>query len=303
MTLATAQTSKAILTVDLEDYRDHQLSDLSGLSQQGYPEEVTKQTSMLLDIFERLSCRATFFTVAKTAESLPKSLVERIAREHHVGCHGYNHDFVYTLGKDRFREDITRAKRSLETIFGVEILSYRAPYFSCDGCSPWFGEVLGDVGFKVDSSIRLNKLNPDTEKTFALEGSNGRVLEFPLYCSGVGPKRLTVIGGTYFRILPFSVILKLMRRAEKRGFFPIIYLHPYDIDPTARRLEDSGKRSLRSRLGEEVRRIGRASVGEKLNALAKHFSFVAMDDIPVMTSKKSESVHPHPLCQSSQVES
>jgi peptidoglycan/xylan/chitin deacetylase (PgdA/CDA1 family) len=270
----TPQRHKALLTVDLEDYRRQATRDDLGGDPAPNPTEVESQLDILLTAFEELSARATFFTVGRLTRELGASAWKRIVGHHELGCHGDEHERVWEQGERRFREDLRRAKDSLEQCAGVPVRSYRAPYFSSDGCDPWFGEVLGELGFRVDSSRRLGVPPKGFSGTLDLPGSGGRVKEVPLPSVGFGLKRLTVIGGTYFRLLPLEVCRLLLKRARAEGFIPMVYLHPYDVDATAAPLDyPAGVRHWAGRAGDSLRRFGRATAVAKLRALANEYAF------------------------------
>lgn len=274
----TSARSRAILTVDLEDYRRQELRDHLKRPQPSNPDEVERQLDMLLALFESCSAAATFFTVGRLVEELPRSVWARITAKHRLGCHGHEHVRVSEQGPREFREDVTAAKKVLEDAAGVSVLSYRAPYFSADGCDPWFGETLAETGFTIDSSRRLSSKPTGSLQTLPLEGSGGAVRELPLCSLGLGPKRLTVIGGTYFRLLPLPVIRRLLGRAEALGFVPVVYLHPYDIDPSAPPLAYPFGH-LKERGGDWIRRRGRASAADKLRALCDSYTFQAVESV------------------------
>jgi hypothetical protein len=106
-----------------------------------------------------------------------------------------------------------------------------------------------------------------------LAGSGGIVLSIPMPCLGFGAKRITVIGGTYFRLFPIQVSDFLLRRGVQKSFLPMVYLHPYDSDATARGLEYPNLRFVQKRLGDRLRRAGRANVARKVRALARNYNF------------------------------
>jgi len=274
----TGERRTAVLTVDLEDYRRQELRDHLGRPQPSNPGEVARQVDLLLALFESCAATATFFSVGRLVDELPRSLWRRITEKHRLGCHGHEHLRVAAQGRKAFREDVTLAKKLLEEVAGVPVVSYRAPYFSADDCDPWFGEVLGEVGFRLDSSRRYASLPRGSGGTPLLEGSQGKVRELPLCSLGVGQKRLTVIGGTYFRLLPLPVIRRLLGRAEALGFVPVVYLHPYDVDPSAAPLAYPAG-YLKERGGDWMRRRGRLSAGDKLRALADSYIFRAAESL------------------------
>lgn len=266
----------AALTVDFEDYRYTKLRDYVGDPQKTNPDEVTREMVQLLELFDSIKARATIFSVASTALESPKSLLDWISKNHVVGCHGLEHRSVSEVGEARFLTKLKKSKDILENLFSASVRSFRAPYFSCDGCDPWFGKVLAETGFQFDSSQRLSAMPPSGVLT--LSGSEGAVTEVPLFSIGFGFKRLTVIGGTYFRLLPLSIIQSLMARAEAKGFLPVVYLHPYDIDDLAPAIAFPKNYAIQ-RIGDYVRRIGRNTVTEKLTALAEIYDFNAIETI------------------------
>ncbi len=269
--------NRAILTVDLEDYRRQQLRDHVGNGQSPNPEEVERQLDMLLDHFEAIGARATFFAVGRLTRELRSSVWSRIVARHELGCHGDEHERVSSQGPEKFSKDVRRAKASLESASGRSVRSFRAPYFSSDGCDPWFGETLASAGFTFDSSRRIGRPPEHFRGTFPLPGSDGTVKEIPLPSIGFGPKRLTVVGGTYFRLLPLRTIESLLARARAQGFVPMVYLHPYDVDPAAAPLAYPGRGYWTARAGDWVRRQGRKHALAKLRALAQTYAFEPLE--------------------------
>ncbi len=269
--------AKAILTVDLEDYRRQQLRDAVGGHQPPHAGEVERQLDILLEAFEQLDARATFFSVGRLTGELPAATWSRITARHELGCHGHDHERVVAQGPAGFRDDLCRARTALEDASGRPIRSFRAPYFSSDGCDPWFGEALAEQGFRFDSSRRLGRPPARFSGTMPLMGSNGAVEEVPLPSVGVGPKRLTVVGGTYFRLLPLRIIESLLAQAAAQGFIPMVYLHPYDIDAAAPRLALPRRGFWGQKAGDWVRRARRDSTLSKLRALSRSYAFGTLE--------------------------
>ncbi len=277
MTGSLAQ-NRAFMTVDFEDYRRQELRDVTRTETSAHPQEVRAQLELLLDALEACNARATFFSVGRLVEELPSSVWQRITKRHRLGCHGHEHLRVVELGPSRFREDTSKAKQALEQAAGVEVLSYRAPYFSSDGCDPWFGTVLAELGFQLDSSRRLGSAPAGFSGTLPMPGAEHDVVCVPLPSIGVGPKRITVIGGTYLRLAPLPIVDFLVERAKRQNFIPMVYLHPYDLDPSAAALDlPTGK--YKARLGDWVRRRGRASLKHKLRHLAERYTFEPIESV------------------------
>jgi peptidoglycan/xylan/chitin deacetylase (PgdA/CDA1 family) len=270
---AAAGSRPAFMTVDLEDYRRQELRDHVGDPQPPHPCEVSYQTELMLKLLDDVKVRATFFAVGRLGCELDPELWRQIANSHEIGCHGHEHIRVDQLGPKRFLRELYTAKSALEDRVQKRIISFRAPYFSIDGCDPWFGRSLALAGFELDCSMRIRSAPAGFEGVLPLPGSEGAVLSIPLPCLGFGDKRITVIGGTYLRLFPIQLSELLLRRGAERGFLPMVYLHPYDVDGAAKRLEYPTLRFVRGRFADRLRRMGRASVPRKMHALARSYSF------------------------------
>ena len=79
-----------------------------------------------LDSFDR---KATFFVLGWLAERCPDLVREIHGRGHEVASHGYSHVLIHHQSPSEFREDISRAKKTLEGIIGERVLGYRNPPF------------------------------------------------------------------------------------------------------------------------------------------------------------------------------
>jgi polysaccharide deacetylase family protein (PEP-CTERM system associated) len=200
-----------------------------------------RQVESLLALLDSLNLRATFFVLGMTAsERLP--LLHRIAAAGHpLACHGYSHQPIFKQTEDQFREDVRRCVDLLGEVADVQPRGYRAPAFSMTRATPWAYEVLADLGFQYDSSQNdsrriPNRIKPPHRGPFDLVLPSGRILrEFPLAVSKLGPVSVPVGGGTYWRVLPATLIRRGLRQLSKRGADPALYLHPYEFDPEALR--------------------------------------------------------------------
>lgn len=220
------------LSVDLEDYKQTTTLEM-GVPRRTAPERTAHGVARVLEVLagapgER---HITFFTTGQVARDQAE-LVRRLARDgHEIGCHGDVHEDVRDLDPKAFAASLARAVASLEAASGQRILGFRAPNFSIDGASMWALEVLVDAGFAYDSSLVAEGVR-GAATAYDIYSFDGRPLfEFPLYrhvlSAGVGVR---VIGGTYLRVLPLAVILRLMRRVAAQGYVPMVYIHPADLD-------------------------------------------------------------------------
>jgi hypothetical protein len=268
-----------LLSVDLEDYRRQELRDHLRSDEPAHPREIERQLDTVLELLDSVGAQATFFSVGRLAVELAPDTWREITDSHRLGCHGYEHLRAQALGPAGFERDLRAAKTALEDAADQPVVSYRSPYFSGDHCDPWYGEVLAGAGFVIDSSRRLRWPPSGFSGTVPLAGSGAAVREVPLPSIGIGPKRFTVIGGTYFRLLPLPWIVALLEAARKFKFFPTIYLHPYDFDATAAPLDYDRFRQWWPRLGDRVRRIGRTTAADKLRILARTYDLRPIESL------------------------
>ena len=148
-----------ILTIDIEDYfQVHALSSVIKYEDWDKFEcRIERNTDRILEILDSVrspqKVQGTFFVLGWIAERYP-DLVRRIQKGgHEIACHGYAHKLIYNQSKEEFREDVKKAKATLEDITGNEVIGYRAPSYSITEKSQWAFEVLVGEGFKYDSSI------------------------------------------------------------------------------------------------------------------------------------------------------
>lgn len=235
------------------------------------------------NIESRTPVRATFFCLGWIAERYPKLINEIHSRGHEIACHGYAHQLVYKQTPEEFRKDIRKAKTLLEDIIGSEVIGYRAPSYSITEKSLWALKILAEEGFKYDSSIfpirhdfygipsaprfpfmvslnnngspefgpllNIPNLEPQTPNSEFQNlkseiGNRQSIIEFPLSTVRLANLNLPISGGGYFRLLPYFLFKKGLKRIndrESRSF--IFYLHPWEIDPDQPRIREAGLKS------------------------------------------------------------
>jgi polysaccharide deacetylase family protein (PEP-CTERM system associated) len=196
------------MTVDVEDYFHVAFaSTVERSSWEGYPSRVEQNTVRLLEMFACRRVRATFFVLGWVAEKFP-ALVQAIRKAgHRVGCHGYAHRVIYEGDETDFRNDVRRARQTIEDITGMPVTSFRAPSYSITAETLWAFEILGEEGFEYDSSIFPVRHDiygiPDAPRfPYTKRLRCGReISEFP-------PSTLRVLGnkipGGYFRLFPYD---------------------------------------------------------------------------------------------------
>ncbi len=232
------------MTIDVEDYFQVSAFDAS-VSRDAWetlPSRVVANTERLLRLFDEFGVKATFFVLGWVADRCP-ALVKNIAASgHEMASHGYGHRLIYEQTPDEFREDVRRAKRLVEDLSGQAVRGYRAPSFSITKQSLWALDVLVEEGYTYDASIfpiRHDRYGiPDAPRhVYAVPRASGSLTEAPPSTVAVGPLKLPVAGGGYFRLLPYQWTRWGINRINRQEGKPaIFYLHPWEVDPDQPRL-------------------------------------------------------------------
>jgi polysaccharide deacetylase family protein (PEP-CTERM system associated) len=233
---------RAVMSIDVEDW--FQVENLSGIvgrdTWDARQLRVERNMDRMLELMAEAGVRATCFVLGWIAERC-QSLVERIAGEgHEVASHGYGHALLGTLAPDEFRADVERSKSLLEDIAGVEVNGYRAPAFSI---TDWSIPILEDLGFTYDSSCfptvahdRYGRLSGMESRRPIVELRPG-FHEVCVSCLNVGSRGVPWGGGGYFRLIPYRVFRRGIRRILGTGQPYVFYIHPWEIDPGQPRVE------------------------------------------------------------------
>jgi polysaccharide deacetylase family protein (PEP-CTERM system associated) len=242
------------LSVDVEDYyhveafADH----IRPETWFQYPRRVADNTRRVLDLFQELGARATFFVLGYVAEQEPALVREILSAGHEVGCHSHMHRRVWTMTPEEFRDDIRRARAAIEDAGGQKVVGYRAPTFSIGEKSLWAVKILAEEGFAYDSSVF-----PIRHDLYGMPGvprfpfrwlfrDGGSLFEIPLLTLRILGRNLPVAGGGYLRILPMWYTRWAMRRIRQREGRPaVVYFHPWELDPDQPRLTGGLKSKLR----------------------------------------------------------
>jgi polysaccharide deacetylase family protein (PEP-CTERM system associated) len=258
------------ISVDVEDWYQTTIDPRA---------EVTNRfesgTRKLLEALALHGVKGTFFVLGLAAEKAPR-LVRAIADAgHEVQSHGYSHVSNFQSTPEQLRQDVLRAKGLIEDLCGQSVYAYRAPCFSIDQRNMWVLDVLAETGHQYDSSIfpvkksRYGVHGYPPEPRIVATPKGNRIVEAPVACFDWLGKRRAMGGGGYFRLWPYWVIRKAWRQLERLGRPGIVYMHPYEYDPSEMS-EYRGSVPLLMRLHQG---IGRKGFPRKVDRLLKEFQF------------------------------
>ena len=268
-------------SVDVEDW--YQVADFDAVvgfaDWDRYESRVARNTDRILALCDEVGVRGTFFVLTWNAERHPE-IVRRIAAAgHEIASHGYAHRLIYEQTPETFRDDITRAKATLEDITGTAVLGYRAPSASVTPRSLWALDVLLDVGLRYDSSIfpirdTLYGL-PDADRfPHVIRRRDGReLLEFPLATTRLFGRNVPLAGGGWLRVFPYRYTRWAMRRVNREGHPAVAFVHPWELDPEQPRMRTAGRR------GFSTHYVGLRGTYGKLRRLFRDFRFAPLRDV------------------------
>ena len=199
-----------VLSIDVEEHDRIESARgclVSREIRQEYASRMESATHFLIDALAERGLRATFFVVGQIAQSHPQ-LVRRIHEMgHEVASHGWDHRRLLEMSPAEFEIDLKTSKDALQQVTGHEVVGYRAPTFSLVRSTAWAVDILADQGFRYDSSIypvrhdRYGVVGAPA-RPFLIRGRACSLLEIPPATLCLGPFRVPVGGGGYFRILP-----------------------------------------------------------------------------------------------------
>jgi len=267
-------------TVDVEDYfQVEAFKDVVNReSWEGRPTRVEANTERVLGILEAANVRATFFVLGWVGERFPL-LVRRIAANgHEIASHGHGHEIASVQTRSEFRNDVARAKRTLEDCIGVRVRGFRAPTFSIGRKNWWAYEILAEEGYLYSSSIYPIAHDlygmPTAPRTPFHPLAMCDFVEIPVATVRLLGGNRPCGGGGYFRLMPYALSRWLIDRVNRLDAMPcVFYCHPWEFDNGQPRIE---RASIKSQfrhylnIGAMERRIAR---------LVRDFAWGRMDDI------------------------
>lgn len=228
------------LSVDVEEYYHGQEFEAAvpASERPRLPSRVEDSVGRVLDLLAAHDVRGTFFVVGQVAEAHPGMVRKIHGAGHEVACHSYRHELVSRQRPAEFREDVRRARSTLEDLAGTPVVGYRAPNYSIGPAQGWAYDILLEEGFRYDSSIYpiAHDRYGDSSAPrapYAIRGVGEQALiEFPIGTARVLGVNLPIGGGGYFRLLPTGWTRRGIARVNRREGLPaMFYFHPWELDP------------------------------------------------------------------------
>ena len=280
--------AKLLLSFDFEDWHQLVHRRLGRPDWDSAGPALERQTEAIFALLDELGARATFFVLGITAERYPDLVREIAGRGHELACHGHAHERVHDQSPDEFRRDVERCAELLEQLAGRRPLGYRAPAFSITRDTPWAYEALAELGFRYDSSQydspRIpRRIRPVPTTPYRLELPSGReIWEFPITVWRVRGRSVPIGGGAYWRVLPAPLLRRALRQVADENACPVLYFHPYELDPRPLRATLPESPTPRQRLlaaGRSAQRNpGRRRVADRIRAIAQEFPLVSYEE-------------------------
>jgi len=263
-----------LLSFDIEDW--FQVENLKGaIDKKDWKEKelrVEKNTQRLLQILDEHNTKATFFVLGWIAERVPELIFDIAGKGHEIASHGCEHELLYNIGEKKFREDIQKSKEILKNITGKNPIGYRAPSFSI---TDWAIKILKEEGFIYDSSLFPADFHDRYGKIEGLEVNPNKAVfkisenfyEITIPVLKLMNKKIPWGGGGYFRVLPYPIYKKGIKKILNDYSSFLFYLHPWELDPTQPRVKEI-------KLSYKFRHYtGLKSTENKLRKLLTDFSF------------------------------
>lgn len=262
-------------TVDVEDWYQSCLDYDAPIT-----ERVVRNLDRTLAVLDEARVKGSFFVQGRVAETFPSAVAALVAAGHEVQSHGYSHRPLFAMNRRELREELTRAKETVEDAAGTSVTAFRAQDFSVLASNLWALETLAEVGFEIDSSVFPMRSRHygvpgwDLGPHHVALGDGRRILEVPVAIWAFGRFRFPVAGGGYFRVLPTLALERGLQAIAASGRPAIIYCHPYEFND--RELDEYPDIPRRLRLSQG---IGRGRFTERVRTLLRKFRFGSLTDV------------------------
>jgi peptidoglycan/xylan/chitin deacetylase (PgdA/CDA1 family) len=164
-----------LLTFDLEEF-DAPREYNKEIKEKEMYENSYNGTIKIIESFDRLNIKATFFVTGNFALKYPKLIESIYKKGHEIASHSKSHSDNYEILKNT-KKEIKEAKIILEKTIKDKVVGFRTPRLQKPPLA-----ILNELGFKYDSSIhptyipsKYNNIK-SSRKTYKEEG----IYEIPI---------------------------------------------------------------------------------------------------------------------------
>ena len=209
------------MTIDFEEQRR--------LEKAGFPKEAIdkslKGTYRIVELFERLGIKATWFTTAAIGLADIKIFKRLVDSGQEIALHGlHDRDNYSKMTQDKARKRLKKAKDIVEAISGQKTVGFRAPRFQHPSL-----KIIKQIGFKYDSSLHPTFMP-------GRYSGKGKLLPHVDRKSGLTVLPVSVVPGLrlplswiWFRMLPRGYMRWGASLVEANFDYLCLYFHPWDF--------------------------------------------------------------------------
>lgn len=221
----------AVFTMDVESFCDTECVSKSNTQ---VDVDLLDGFDEYIKLLDKYSIKSTLFTVGTLAPKIANRLKSAIKNGHRLALHNFNHVAPMDQPVEVFKKEISKAKKTLSSMFNTEILGFRAPFFSMDDKRL---EALRELGFKYDSShlgfskarhtvdLHLNDFKECVKGIFHKRD----FFEFSLSKEKIFGKPYPISGGGYVRLFNWGVIKGVIKHHLQNNEYYVFYLHPFEL--------------------------------------------------------------------------
>jgi peptidoglycan/xylan/chitin deacetylase (PgdA/CDA1 family) len=219
------------ITVDVEEWFHSNWFNADHIIDKYYNRSIPKSDvedsiKKIINLFNNLNVRATFFILGRTAERYPIIIDDILDAGHEIASHGYHHN-LNGSSKENFRKHIQKFKKN---IF-AHPKGFRFPnYYFSDNIL----QILYDENFYYDSSMVPSFNIPGwygdpkaSLKPHIHELNYGSIIEFPISVSPF--LRLPGAGGWYLRNFGFIWTYYITLSELNRTGYANVYFHNWEV--------------------------------------------------------------------------
>lgn len=230
-----------VLTVSLEDYF-HVAAFRGSVSRKHWDRlesRLGRSVPKVLDLLDKGGVKATFFVSGYVAESNPWVVGAITNRGHEIASAGYWPSGPRTRDPKEFKEELRRAKKSLESLGANRILGYRSPRNWLKSTDLWMVDALAEEGYAYDSSmnpvLRRFQGEPWQREVHRHRNKDGQetgLMEIPISTASFFGLRYAISGGNYIRQLPHTLLRPQVDHWSRTKDSPVVfYFMPWELDP------------------------------------------------------------------------